>query len=162
MANHKPRYIPDGSSVEAIRGNFNDIFALINRLDIGTSRKINIGSFSGQSQTNTTITPPGNPNRDVKRYTRTLNRVQNAYVELGSWNISNTGYVNKLVCVNTGLSTDEGAYYYHFCAQSNATGGAWQRVYSIKRGDTAGPDLVLEINVSATTAQVRICTVRAW
>lgn len=95
-------------------------------------------------------------------YTRTLAMTQNAYVELGSWNIATTGYINKMICINTGKSTDEGAQYYHFCAQKSATGGNWYKVFSIKKQDASGCDLGLEINVDATTASARIYTMRNW
>ena len=99
---------------------------------------------------------------NVEFYTRTLSAAQNAYVMLGSWDITTTGYVNKMACVNTGKSTDEAALYYHFCAQKDATGGNWYKTFSIKKQDTAGPEIGIEINVSATTAQIRIATYRAW
>jgi len=167
VANHRPRFIPDYKSVESIRGNFEDLFSLINKLDIGNGKTRGNGGTGGSinigPQTPSAVVIPNNPNLGYpKFYTRTLSAAQNAYVMLGSWDITTTGYVNKMACVNTGKSTDEAALYYHFCAQKDATGGNWYKTFSIKKQDTAGPEIGIEINVSATTAQIRIATYRAW
>lgn len=167
MANHKPRYISDEKPLNAIRGNFDDIFSVINRLDNNGGKVTSSGAFGAVrigAQTPVPISPPIPVSNSscVKFYSRTLAMTQNAYVELGSWNIATTGYINKMICINTGKSTDEGAQYYHFCAQKSATGGNWYKVFSIKKQDASGCDLGLEINVDATTASARIYTMRNW
>jgi hypothetical protein len=57
MTIHKPRYLPDSNNIDQLRGNLNDIFSILNRLDSERSTLRQATSSSGFSFSPTTPLP---------------------------------------------------------------------------------------------------------